>query len=129
MDFTSIFTVLYTTNNIWKTKTIISSGTYLKTTFTYSLCYSTVAISLLVPIGFWIRNNLVTYLILTFILSNGFILSKISLNPFLPPLSYQQIDRVILDNNEYYPLGAVILIGSALFLLLCVICTNQKRGV
>ncbi|MCU5436131.1 ABC transporter permease subunit [Bacillus mobilis] len=112
-----------------KTETIISSGTYLKTALTYSLCYSTVAISLLVLIGFWIRNTLVTYLILTFILSSGFILSKIGFNPFLSPLSYQQIDHVILDNNGYYPLGAVVLIGSTFLLLLCAICMNRKRGV
>ncbi|MFD3217270.1 ABC transporter permease [Bacillus sp. BR_7a] len=112
-----------------KTETIISSGTYLKTALAYSLCYSTVAISLLVFIGFWIRNTLVTYLILTFILSSGFILSKIGFNPFPSPLSYQQIDRVILDSNEYYPLGTALLIGSTLFLLLCAICMNRKRGV
>lgn len=58
---------------------------------------------------------------------NNYIFSKNTFNLFLSPLSDQQIDRVILDNNEYYPLGTVMLIGSTLFLLLCAICMNQKR--
>ncbi|GGE85660.1 ABC transporter permease [Priestia taiwanensis] len=112
-----------------KEEAFMSTGTYVMQAIVYSIGYVTFALALFLFLAFLIRNTIVTYVLVFFLLLGGVIVSKNGVDIFVSPFTYQQVDHVILNVSAYYPTGLVVLIASTVILLFVTVEMNRKRGI
>lgn len=107
----------------------ITSSNYLIEAMIYSLFYMVFTVSVIISLGFLIRNTIITYLIIIFlhignyiVLANGFVYQ-------LNPLTYGMVELVVL-NDETQPLvGTSLLFGASVILIIISIYMNKRRGI
>lgn len=107
----------------------LNTGDYIEAAVIYSLCYTAFSTAFVVFMGFFVRNTVVTYLVVFFLFIGGWFVSDNGGNLFGNPFTYQNIDRAILDLPHVYPLGNIVLIVAMMLLLLLTIVTNRRRGI
>ncbi|ETT84234.1 ABC transporter permease [Viridibacillus sp. FSL H7-0596] len=120
-----IFTYPLFTNE----ENFINSRVYIKQTIIYSISFIGFSIATILFLSFFIRNSIVNSLVILMLFCGGLLVTNSGFNSIWNPFSYQNIDFVVLNTPDYYPLGAVVLIGFMILLLLLTILSNRKRGI
>lgn len=104
-------------------------GDYLWQAVGYSILFLAFAISILVFIGFLLRNTIVTSLLVFVLLIGNHLVLREEITALFNPFSYQQIDSLILKEPTYYPMGLVVIFCATVITLIFTILLNKRRGI
>lgn len=86
-------------------------------------------VSLIVCIGFFLRNTILTYVVVFIMFIGGWMVASNGFMHFANPFTYQQVDRVLISYPMHYPKALAVLTISTLILLWITISGNRKRGI
>lgn len=112
-----------------KADQLTTIGIYLKEGTLIAICFTLFAVALLLCLSFFIRNTIITYVVLFIFFIGGWMMTSNDVTHFINPFVYQQIESVLIAMPTYYPGGLAVLIVSALVLLLLTIIFTEKRGI
>ncbi|WP_211258616.1 ABC transporter permease [Viridibacillus arvi] len=112
-----------------KEENFLDSGEYIIQAIIYSISFIGFSIATILFLSFFIRNSIVNSLVILIIFCGGLLVTNSGFNSIWNPFPYQNIDLAVLNTPDYYPFGAIVLIGFMILLLLLTILSNRKRGI
>ncbi|WP_062354404.1 ABC transporter permease [Bacillus kwashiorkori] len=107
----------------------LNIGEYVQLAIIYTCSFIVFSIAMLNFVGFTLRNTIISFLVILLIFAGGYILIDYGISVIWNPLSYQNINQVILENPTYFPQGNVILWGFALVFVFLTFILNRERRV
>lgn len=127
--FSSAEKNVFTYPLLTKADQLTTIGIYLKEGTLIAISFAFFAVALLLFLSFFIRNTMITYIVLFILFIGGWIITSNDVIHFINPFVYQQIESVLIAFPTYYPGGLAVLIVSAIVLLLLTISVTEKRGI